>query len=64
MMYLLMRKVYPRANENRLSASHPELKASRSAFFQAAAINFILLQLLFLILFCYLFGSLWIMTAA
>lgn len=58
-----MRKVYPRANENRVSASHPELKASRSTFFQAAAINFVLLQLLFLVLFCYLFGSLFQQTS-
>ncbi|UKZ48010.1 hypothetical protein TrVGV298_002246 [Trichoderma virens] len=63
MLHLVMRRVYPRANENRVSASHPELTASRSAFFQAAAINFVLLQLLFFVLFCYLFGSLFQQTS-
>lgn len=55
----LVTKHYPRAQDNRLPYSHPLLKASRPKLLKAAAINFIILQLLFFALFCYLFGSLY-----
>ncbi|KFZ02651.1 hypothetical protein V500_00041 [Pseudogymnoascus sp. VKM F-4518 (FW-2643)] len=46
-----------------MAATHPSLKASRASFFQAAALNFVLLQLLFFGLICYLFGSLFKQTS-
>jgi hypothetical protein len=54
----VIRDVYPRASDNRLSISHPAVKRDRAKFFRAAALNFTILQLLFLGLFSYLFGSL------
>ena len=54
----VIRNIYPRASENRQSLSHPAVKRSRSNFFKAAALNFAILQLLFLTLFSYLYGSL------
>lgn len=51
-------KIYPRANENRKSGHDPSVHAPRRNFLKAAGINFLLLQLLFLGLFSYLFGSL------
>lgn len=53
-----MDRFYPKAFENRYSVSDPSLRKSRRAFFQAAGQNFLLLQLLFLGLFCWIFGSL------
>ncbi|KFZ14597.1 hypothetical protein V502_06000 [Pseudogymnoascus sp. VKM F-4520 (FW-2644)] len=46
-----------------MAATHPSLKASRASFFQAAALNFVLLQLLFFGLISYLFGSLFQQTS-
>ncbi|KAL2213879.1 hypothetical protein CC79DRAFT_1362667 [Sarocladium strictum] len=54
----VIRKVYPRASDNRQPVSHPAVRTSRISFFKAAALNFAILQLLFLGLFSYLFGSL------
>ncbi|KAK5995101.1 hypothetical protein PT974_03495 [Cladobotryum mycophilum] len=54
----IVRRLYPRACENRLPLSHPEVKVNRFKFFKAASLNFVLLVLLFFSLFCYLFGSL------
>lgn len=51
-------QLYPRAHQGRLS--HPSIKVDRPKFFKAAAINFLLLQLLFFALFCYLFGALYL----
>ncbi|CAH0027378.1 unnamed protein product [Clonostachys rhizophaga] len=53
------RKFYPRAWENRLPVSHPDIRAIRGKFFRAALINFWLILLLFFGLFCYLFASLY-----
>ncbi|KFY10707.1 hypothetical protein V491_07514 [Pseudogymnoascus sp. VKM F-3775] len=58
MLFSLLQNTYPSASKNRISATHPSLKFSRASFFQAAALNFVLLQLLFFGLLCYLFGSL------
>lgn len=55
--------LYPQARENRLPASHPGVVKARTAFLKAAGINFILLQLLFLAVFCYAFGSLFQQTS-
>ena len=55
--------LYPRARENRLPASHPWVVKARMAFLKAAGTNFILLQLLFLGVFCYTFGSLFQQTS-
>ena len=55
-------RLYPRARENRLPSSHPGVVKARLAFLKAAGINFILLQLLFLGLFSYIFGSLFQQT--
>lgn len=56
-------RLYPRARENRLPSNHPGVKKARLAFLKAAGINFILLQLLFLGLFSYIFGSLFQQTS-
>ncbi|KAL2126707.1 hypothetical protein VTI74DRAFT_378 [Chaetomium olivicolor] len=62
-MPLIGSSLYPRARENRLSASHPGIIKARMAFLKASGTNFILLQLLFLALFCYIFGSLFQQTS-
>ncbi|PTB73774.1 hypothetical protein M440DRAFT_1403978, partial [Trichoderma longibrachiatum ATCC 18648] len=54
----LIRRLYPRAHENRLPINHPELKAIRPKFFKATLLNLCLYILLFFSLFCYLYGSL------
>jgi hypothetical protein len=53
-----MLKMYPRATENRLHGSDLSTLGPRRAFLRAASINFLILQLLFLGLFAYIFGSL------
>lgn len=63
MLSLLLQNACPRATKNRMAATHPSLKSSRASFFQAAALNFVLLQLLFFGLLCYLFGSLFQQTS-
>ncbi|KFZ14222.1 hypothetical protein V501_03361 [Pseudogymnoascus sp. VKM F-4519 (FW-2642)] len=63
MLPLLLQNAYPLASKNRMAATHPSLKTSRASFFQAAALNFVLLQLLFFGLLCYLFGSLFQQTS-
>ncbi|KFY03852.1 hypothetical protein O988_01161 [Pseudogymnoascus sp. VKM F-3808] len=63
MLSSLLQNAYPRATKNRIPASHPSLKATRDRFFQATALNFVLLQLLFFGLLCYLFGSLFQQTS-
>ncbi|KAF4461787.1 Nitrosoguanidine resistance SNG1 [Fusarium albosuccineum] len=40
----------------------PALKKARKPFFKAVAVNFLYIQLLFLGLFCYIFGSLFLQT--
>lgn len=54
----IINKFWPRACENRLPVSHPEITAFRPKFFAATVLNFVLYLLLFFCLFCYLFGSL------
>ncbi|KAJ5717310.1 hypothetical protein N7488_002956 [Penicillium malachiteum] len=49
---------YPKARQQRLSINHPSVRPLRLAVLKAAGINLLLLQLLFLGLFCYIFGSL------
>ncbi|KAJ5676875.1 uncharacterized protein N7477_002508 [Penicillium maclennaniae] len=49
---------YPKARQPRPSIHDPSVRRLRLALLKAAAINFLLLQLLFLGLFCYLFASL------
>ncbi|KFY72191.1 hypothetical protein V499_07658 [Pseudogymnoascus sp. VKM F-103] len=63
MLPLLLQNTYPLASKKRMAATHPSLKTSRASFFQAAALNFVLLQLLFFGLLCYLFGSLFQQTS-
>ncbi|KAK1834959.1 hypothetical protein QBC39DRAFT_368675 [Podospora conica] len=54
----LLRNLYPRAFGSRPSLSEATIKKARISFFKAAGKNFIFLQVLFLGLFCYIFGSL------
>ncbi|OBT75369.1 hypothetical protein VF21_04709 [Pseudogymnoascus sp. 05NY08] len=63
MLPLFLQNAYPLASKNRVAATHSSLKTSRASFFQAAALNFVLLQLLFFGLLCYLFGSLFQQTS-
>ncbi|KAF7589830.1 hypothetical protein BBP40_003640 [Aspergillus hancockii] len=53
---------YPKARQRRLSISHPTVRRSRLQFLKLTGLNFVLLQLLFLALFSYLFGSLFRQT--
>lgn len=55
-------KFYDRARKNRLPLNHPSLRQALKTFLKASAINFVYLQLLFLVLFSYLFGSLFQQT--
>lgn len=52
-------KIYSRARENQTTPWNPAFRPLRIRFLQAAGLNFVLLQLLFLGLFSYLFGSLY-----
>ncbi len=54
--------LYPRARDNRLPPSHPVVVKARIAFLKASGVNFVLLQLVFLGVFCYAFGSLFQQT--
>jgi hypothetical protein len=49
---------YPKARQNRLHGNDKSVRKARINLLKAAGLNFILLQVLFLGLFCYLFGSL------
>jgi hypothetical protein len=53
---------YPRARQQRPSIHDPTVRPRRLALLKAATINLLLLQFLFLGLFCYLFGSLFQQT--
>jgi hypothetical protein len=49
---------YPKAREQRPSIHHPSVRPRRLAVLKAAGVNLLYLQVLFLGLFCYIFGSL------
>ncbi|CAG8941084.1 unnamed protein product [Penicillium salamii] len=49
---------YPKGREQRPSIHHPSVRPRRLAVLRAAGVNLLLLQFLFLGLFCYIFGSL------
>lgn len=49
---------YPKGREQRPSIHHPSVRPRRLAVLRAAGVNLLLLQILFLGLFCYIFGSL------
>ncbi|KAF9885291.1 hypothetical protein FE257_013092 [Aspergillus nanangensis] len=51
-------RFYPKARKERPSKDDPSVRPVRLAVLKAVTINLILLQILFLGLFCYLFGSL------
>lgn len=53
-----MDNFYPKAFENRLDISDPQVRKSQRAFSRAAGSNFLVLQILFLGLFCWIFGAL------
>ncbi|KAK2759906.1 hypothetical protein FQN54_002640 [Arachnomyces sp. PD_36] len=48
---------YPRAREKRPSIHHVLVRSRRLGVLKEAAVNLVLLQVLFLCLFCYIFGS-------
>jgi hypothetical protein len=48
---------YPKAHHNRVHGADPAVQAPRRGFMKLAAINFLMLQALFLALFAYLFGA-------
>jgi hypothetical protein len=50
---------YPKARQNRLHGSDKSIRKARINLLKAAGLNFIHLQILFLGLFCYLFGTIW-----
>ncbi|KAL5352039.1 hypothetical protein ACLOAV_001982 [Pseudogymnoascus australis] len=54
-------KLYPQARQpkRRLSSTNPTLRDIRLQLFKAIGANFIILQVLFFALFCYIFGSLY-----
>ncbi|KAJ5511292.1 hypothetical protein N7453_003395 [Penicillium expansum] len=51
-------KFYPKAREQRPSIHHPSVRPRRLGLLKAASVNFLLLQILFLGLFCWIFGAL------
>lgn len=51
-------KFYPKAREQRPSIHHPSVRPRRLGVLKAATVNLLLLQILFLGLFCYIFGAL------
>jgi hypothetical protein len=51
--------LYPRAHENKIPLNHPSVAGPRRMFLRAAIKNFLTLQVLFLALFSYIFGSLY-----
>lgn len=53
---------YPKARQQRLGINHPTVRPLRLAVLKGAGINLLILQLLFLGLFCYIFGSLFQQT--
>ena len=55
-------KMYPKSHHNRTSGTEPSVQPMRRAFLKAAMINFSMLQILFLCLFAYIFGSLFQQT--
>ncbi|KAK4462874.1 hypothetical protein QBC42DRAFT_224019 [Cladorrhinum samala] len=55
--------LYPKAFQNRVSKNDAMVRKARFGFLKAAGNNFIILQLLFLGLFCYVFGSLFAQTS-
>lgn len=60
---LSLKSHYPRAFDRRLPRDHPIRKHASKGFLKAATLNFLLLQILFLGLFCYAFGSLFQQTS-
>jgi hypothetical protein len=52
-------KVYRRARETQFTVHEPAIRKLRIGLLKAAGKNFVLLQLLFFSLFCYLFGALY-----
>ena len=52
-------KLYPRAHQNRIHGADKSVQSTRRTFLKAASINFMMLQILFLGLFAYIFGSLY-----
>ncbi|KAL1959292.1 hypothetical protein VTO42DRAFT_2479 [Malbranchea cinnamomea] len=54
-----MAEFYPKARQPRPSTADPSVRTSSQKMLRAALINFILLQLVFLSLFSYIFGSLY-----
>lgn len=50
---------YPKATQNRISGTDKSIRKTRINFLKAAGLNFVLLQILFLGLFCYIFGAIW-----
>ncbi|KAF2665741.1 hypothetical protein BT63DRAFT_74621 [Microthyrium microscopicum] len=53
---------YPRARENRILPTHLSFRVPRRALLRAATINLVFLQLLFLGLFCYIYGAIFEQT--
>ena len=50
---------YPKAAENRLHGHDKAVLGARRSFLKLALINFAILQILFFVLFCYIFGSIY-----
>ncbi|TLD35833.1 putative Nitrosoguanidine resistance protein SNG1 [Venturia nashicola] len=52
-------RMYPRAHENRITPYEETFKPIRRKFMKAIITNFVALQILFLVLFAYIFGALY-----
>jgi len=53
-----IKTLYPLAGNKKVPTNDPAIKKARRAFIKASGSNFLFLQILFLALFCYIFGSL------
>lgn len=58
-----IKSLYPRAWDSRLPNNRPAPKIAPKSFCKAVGANFLYLQFLFLGLFCYIFGSLFLQTS-
>jgi hypothetical protein len=55
-----LRNIYGRSHENRISASHNDIKGANVIAIKIIVKGFVLVQLTFFVLFCYIFGTLYV----
>ncbi|KAK4212325.1 hypothetical protein QBC37DRAFT_288322 [Rhypophila decipiens] len=61
--FQLIKSHYPRAFDKKLPSNHPSRKKAAKCFLKDISLNFVILQVVFLALFAYVFGSLFQQTS-